>query len=176
MELTLKSRADLHTILPKNFIAAELGCAEGYFSADLCRMGAAKLYMVDLWDHIPNQTGDGNEPRDWHRKNYVDAMQRVKGFQVEVLRGISWVMAERVPNESLDMVYIDCCHEYECVKKDLEAWYPKIKKRGIVAGHDINNPAYGVARAVTRFCNELGVTWTEIPEHGHDASFYFVKA
>ena len=41
-------------------------------------------------------------------------------------------------NESLDFVFIDACHEYSCVKEDIIAWYPKIKKGGVLAGHDIN--------------------------------------
>lgn len=172
---TLTTRADLWKLLPEFATVAEIGCAEGYFSADICRWGVKKLYMVDLWDHIPHQTGDGNAPIEWHRKNYVEAMDRVKGFPVQVLRGISWRMSEHVPDNSLDMVYIDCCHEYECVKKDLKAWYPKVKSGGVVAGHDINNAAYGVERAMTEFCNDLGVTFTIIPEHGPDASFYFYK-
>ena len=168
----MKSRAELYTLLPKNFIAAELGCAEGYFSSDLCRMGAAKLFMVDNWGHIEKQTGDGNNPQTWHDKNYQDAMARVKGYNVEVLRGISWEQAAKVADESLDLLYIDCCHEYGCVKNDLAAWVPKVKKGGVISGHDIANGAYGVERAVTEF---TGGRWTLIPENGPDASFYFVK-
>lgn len=168
----MKSRVELYTLLPKNFVAAELGCAEGYFSADLCRMGAGKLFMIDNWGHIERQTGDGNNPKEWHDKNYQDAMARVKGYNVEVLRGISWEQAAKVADNSLDLLYIDCCHEYGCVKNDLAAWSPKVKKGGIIAGHDVANTAYGVRRAVDEF---TGGRWTLIPENGIDASFYFVK-
>jgi hypothetical protein len=84
-------------------------------------------------------------------------------------------MAVNVPDESLDCLYIDCCHEYGCVKNDLAAWYPKVKKGGIVAGHDVKNPMYGVERAVYKFTNQIGVTYQIIPENGPDASFYFYK-
>ena len=33
-----------------------------------------------------------------------------------------------------DMVYIDACHTYECVKTDIQHWLPVTKK--IVSGHD----------------------------------------
>lgn len=171
----MKSRADLWQILPQFPVIAELGCAEGYFSRDMCEWGAKKLYMVDLWDHIPHQSGDGAESVEWHRKNYIEAMERVRGFPVEVLRGYTWRMAEYVPDNSLDLLYVDACHMYECVKRDLQAWYPKVKKGGVIAGHDVNNTDYGVSQAVTEFCGQLGVEFFIIPENGIDASFYFYK-
>lgn len=50
---------------------------------------------------------------------------------------------------SLDMVYIDGSHEYQDVKDDIEAWLPKVKIGGILAGDDygIGNHA-GVKQAV----------------------------
>lgn len=172
----MKSRAELHTLLPKNFIAVELGCAEGYFSADLCRMGAAKLYMVDNWGHIGNQTGDGHNSQTWHDKNYQDAMARVSGYNVQVLRGISWEQSVNVPDNSLDLLYIDCCHEYGCVKNDLAAWSPKVKIGGVIAGHDYENMSYGVKKAVHDFTeNKFNVFL--IPENKtEDAGFYFIKS
>jgi hypothetical protein len=41
-----------------------------------------------------------------------------------------------IKNESLDFVYIDANHKYDAVKKDLELWYPKVRKGGVFAGHD----------------------------------------
>lgn len=39
-------------------------------------------------------------------------------------------------NESLDFIYIDGCHKYECVLEDIKLWKPKIKKNMFLAGHD----------------------------------------
>lgn len=39
-------------------------------------------------------------------------------------------------DEFFDLVYIDAQHEYEDVKQDIEIWLPKVKKNGIIAGHD----------------------------------------
>jgi len=36
----------------------------------------------------------------------------------------------------IDFIFIDGCHEYECVKRDFESWYPNIKRKCIMAFHD----------------------------------------
>jgi len=51
-------------------------------------------------------------------------------------RGDSVQMAATYEDDSLDFVFIDGDHRYECVKADVEAWLPKVKSGGILAGHD----------------------------------------
>ncbi len=53
--------------------------------------------------------------------------------------------------ESVDIIFIDACHDYECVIDDIKLWLPKIKNNGILAGHDYNHLFPGVIKAV----NEL---------------------
>jgi hypothetical protein len=158
--------------------AVEIGCAEGNFSRDLLASGVKKLIMVDNWSHIANQTGDGNESENWHQSNFSQAMSKVSAYpdQVEVLKGISWKMAKRVPDNSVGMIYIDACHEYKCVKQDLDAWYSKVVPGGIIAGHDYMNEAYGVKRAVDEFAAAHKLEVILIPENSQtDASFFFIK-
>lgn len=171
----MKSRSEIWKILPPNPVVAEIGTAEGLFSRDILKYWkASKLYSVDNWGKIEGQTGDGGSENEWHENNYRNVLSLLKEFgdKSVILRGISWEMAKHVPDESLDCVYIDCCHEYGCVKNDLAAWVPRVKKGGIVAGHDVANNMYGVKQAVDEF---TGGKWTLIPEQGHDASFYFIK-
>lgn len=55
--------------------------------------------------------------------------------------------ATRVGNEALAFCFIDAAHDYASVLADIEAWRPKVRAGGIVAGHDIQSPE--VARAVS---------------------------
>lgn len=52
------------------------------------------------------------------------------------------------PDKFFDLVYIDANHSYECVKKDIATWMPKLKKGGRIAGHDHDQNWPGVMRAV----------------------------
>ena len=56
-----------------------------------------------------------------------------------------------IPND-LDFVYIDGCHTYEFVKRDIALYYPKVRKGGIFGGHDY--PMFGVQKAVNELVKE----------------------
>lgn len=177
--MEIKYRTDLNKLLPDNPVTAEIGVAEGLFSEHILKNWKPLLHvMVDLWEHIPSATGDGNFPKDWHDNNYKEVLERVKPFgeTVEIHRGLSWRMSQHVPNESLDLVYLDAGHYYDAVMKDLEAWYPRVKKGGIVAGHDYANKDYKVFEAVQDFIKEKNIEVHLIAEdHWSNSGFWFRK-
>jgi hypothetical protein len=39
-------------------------------------------------------------------------------------------------------------HAYDAVKNDIEAWFPKVRKGGIISGHDYRTVLGGLIRAV----------------------------
>ena len=41
---------------------------------------------------------------------------------------------------SLDFVFIDASHIYKYVAEDIDLWEPKVKKGGLVSGHDLDFP------------------------------------
>ena len=56
--------------------------------------------------------------------------------------------SKRIEDGSLDLVFIDACHEYPSIKEDIELWFPKVRKGGIICGHDFGPAHMGVMKAV----------------------------
>jgi hypothetical protein len=64
--------------------------------------------------------------------------------------------ASLFPKEFFDFVYIDGWHQYPAVKKDIEAWWPKVKSGGFLGGHDLGHVEFpGVVRAVEQFSRKV---------------------
>jgi hypothetical protein len=155
-----------------------VGVAEGLFDKDLLDKGLEKLYSVDAWKTL-DQTGDGGFPQDWHNKNYIQAKQRLSAFgnKSVILRGVSHEMAKFVPDNSCGAVYLDGDHSELGVTTDLNYWFPKLVKGGIIATHDYFSTAYGTKTAFEKFTKLIGVTdIIIIPENSKEnASAYFIK-
>jgi len=67
-----------------------------------------------------------------------------------------------IRNNSVDIIFIDASHKYEDVKKDIKIWLPKIKKGGVLIGHDYCIVHFGVILAVNEL---LGINNTQILPH-----------
>jgi Methyltransferase domain len=72
---------------------------------------------------------------------------------VNIIKSDSIVASQNYQDQSLDFVFIDGGHSYESIKADITAWLPKVKKGGILAGHDYPDWA-GVVKAVHEFFGE----------------------
>lgn len=176
-------RRDLWKLIKENHIAgnaAEIGVAEGYFSADILSwpVDFEIVYMVDRWAHMPGQKGDGGHPQEWHDANFKAAKDRVARFgqRAQMIPGSSHLAALRVPNQSLALCYIDADHSYEGVMRDIASWHSKVVKGGIMAFHDYEAPQYGVKKAVQDFCLKTGYTIHLLPEDKKDdaGAFFYV--
>lgn len=54
-------------------------------------------------------------------------------------------------NKKIDVIFIDGDHFYEGVAKDIEVWYPYMKKGGVMLFHDCDATSPGVVQAVEEF-------------------------
>ena len=65
--------------------------------------------------------------------------------------------SKKVPDNSIDVVYIDGDHEYPCVLNDLYLWYPKLRSGGFLCGHDYQCGHKGVDKALEEFVDYYGL-------------------
>ena len=99
-----------------------------------------KLYLVDCW-HLDDYEISGEKyPRASEKENYYITQAVLEPYKNRVVfvPNISRNAVDKV-NEELDFVYIDANHAYEWVKEDFTLWYPKVRKGGIIGGHDFHN-------------------------------------
>lgn len=92
-----------------------------------------------------------NSNPDWLYLEFISNIKPVSSY-INPIRLRSIQASKMYKDRSLDFVFIDGSHEYEDVKEDIYHWYPKIKKGGIIAGHDYTTYA-GVKEAVDEFFN-----------------------
>lgn len=172
----IQHRSELYKLFSKPFCAVEIGVAEGNNSEDMLRWpNLQHLYMVDRWACMTSQQGDAGFSQDWHDHNYRRVLGRMQKYsgRFTILRGDSLNMAEHIPDNSLDLVYIDGDHSLIGVRLDIAAWSPKVRWGGVMAFHDYENPAYGVKQAVHEFCDRVFEVHV-LPEHKpEDAGCYF---
>lgn len=191
----IPDRYDMAYFAQKHFFqlgtAVEVGVFKGEFSAHNLKEWNGQYLMVDTWAYRSDGTTDKNnaDPEYW-RGIEREAMQKT-GFAKDrrsVEKGYSVEVAEKTKDGSFDWVYLDAGHDYENVKDDLNAWWPKLRSGGLFSGDDyglceddqrlypmtadrfergINGIArafkWGTALALHEFCEarnlQLHVTW-----------------
>lgn len=146
MKLTeIKNRSDIGAYLNANSllgVGAEIGCAYGgHARSILSQWKGGKLLMIDPYTKqdpavYREKTNDTGPFDAW----YAEIVQFSKEDTRAVpMRMFSLEAAAITSTESLDFVYIDGNHEFNAVHSDIEAWAPKIKKGGLLCGHDFYN-------------------------------------
>lgn len=146
--------------MPPNGIFVEVGSFAGKSAAyflEKCletRRTDVELLVVDHCAQYPaNQLRDNLRPFDNVRF---------------ILGSKSWDIAESFDDWSIDCVFLDAGHSYNDVRRDIHAWFPKVKPGGIIAGHDYDvhtADLEGVTRAVNEWFDGveimLGEPWTD---------------
>jgi len=141
-------------------IGTEIGVLRGSYSRLL--FGAnphLKLYAVDSW-------GIGETSRqEYHLRMYNTAQRRLKKYSVTFVHKLSMEAVKDFEDGSLDFVYIDANHLPQYVEEDIREWSKKVKKGGILSGHDYTG---GIAKVVDDYVRinglKLNLT-TDIAEH-----------
>ena len=129
----------------------EIGVLGGCGSVGmLMNLPNLKLYCVDPWEHRDHEEFEASFTQECLDQNYDETMRRLAEYpgRFVVVRKRSDDAFQEIPF-GLDFVWIDGHHHYDQVKKDVENYRQKVRKGGIIGGHD-----YGQVPDVTRAVNE----------------------
>lgn len=125
------------------------GKSSAFLAVEIANSGKnIKFDCVDTWEGGPEHT---HIDTTLLYQQFINNMKPLEGYY-KPIKMKSVDAAKLYEDNSIDFVFIDACHDYECVLEDIKAWYPKVKSGGILAGHDY--PAFpGVVKAVHETIN-----------------------
>jgi predicted O-methyltransferase YrrM len=139
---------------PSNSHFVEIGVWKGmsaaYMAVEIINSGKdIKFDCIDTWDFVESQTEISEEMCSDLYETFLNNISSVSHI-INPIKSLSWDGAQYYKDNSLDFIFIDAAHDYESVKKDINAWFPKLKQDGIIAGHD-----YAWCQDVQRAVNEF---------------------
>jgi len=160
----------IQQVLTSELVGAEIGVYRGFNAFEMLHnMNIKTLYLVDPYkgymgkDGIEYPDGVSDVQGD---KTKIPTMKTAKKEAHKLIdrenKKVVWIEKDSVealkeiPN-NLDFVYIDANHNYEYIKADIENYYKKVRKGGVLGGHDYNDDRHpGVRKAVNEFLIKTG--------------------
>lgn len=193
-EIADVTRRDLALLLHKlDFkTGVEVGVAAGQYSEVLASANPQmKLYSIDPWEPYHSY-------KDYVRQSTFKTMEETAREKLavypncEIIKAYSMDALKQFKDESLDFVYIDANHREEFVTQDITGWIKKVRKGGIISGHDYarirakngeDSSNWAVIQAVTKYAkkNDIEIfVWglnAKIPKLVRDPirSWMFIK-
>jgi len=147
-------------------VICEIGVRNGQNFELMIRHNPKEAVAIDSWieDGVigRNDCRYTQEVLDEQYNNFKADMAD-KPF-VKILRAYSFDAVKQFDDDYFDFVYIDADHTFEGCYKDIVDWYPKVKKGGVLCGHDYVAKShrtrygerlnFGVIEAVQKYSKE----------------------
>lgn len=116
-------------------VGAEIGVERAVYSETLCKANPAlNLHGIDPL--VPYKGYREHVSKDKMDEFYDEVMKRMEPYNYNFHRLFSHQAVDFFENELFDFVYIDANHEFQSVTNDIAGWGKKVRKGGIIAGHD----------------------------------------
>jgi predicted O-methyltransferase YrrM len=161
--------------VPKNkkIRVAEVGVWRGGLSLKLLEaLPKIKLVQVDRWKTYSDEEieAEGNSrmsryPQEKFDIAFKENIENIKPYskRVRTIQLDSVEAADRFPDKTFYVVFLDAAHQYEKFKADILAWLPKVRPGGWIGGHDYPGRP-GVKKAVDeifgdRVETDVNKTW-----------------
>jgi len=130
------SKEELYSLFPKNGVGAELGVCQGNNALLLYNCAQPlSLYLIDIWEK-DELTYKHHPPRLYYDDWMIMVRNKLPHDNVHLVKqdSISWLNS--IPDDFLDWIYIDSSHTYDHVRVEYSKAIKKVKKGGIISGHD----------------------------------------
>ena len=152
----------------KPLVGVEIGVAEGLNAENILKtLLIQKLYLIDPYTPYLE---DG-ELMTRYAYRLLIAKKKLSKFKekiVFIIKKASEALDD-IP-EKVDFVYIDDGHDYVCVKRQIQLYYPKVREGGIIGGHDFTSSFLGLCKAVFEFAKNNNLTI-----YGKQGDWWMVK-
>jgi hypothetical protein len=161
-------------------VGIEVGVFKAEYSVKLLKNTNMHLHLVDAWRHLPDYVDPANGTDQECQQVFSQAIQALAPYKgrYTIHRMLSSEAVDHTP-EVVDFVYLDADHSHDGCLADLKNYYPKIRKGGIMAGHDYVNNGYhhgaqfGVLSALREFMKDKPFKLHTTGEFW--ATWYFLK-
>jgi|ERR1035437_5381558 predicted O-methyltransferase YrrM len=137
----------------------EIGVYKGAYTEMFCVAGVEMIYAVDPYIAY-------SEERSQLRQEFLCGYGQgvlSKYKNVTYVRKTSMEAVKDFADESLDFVYIDGNHAYKECKEDITEWAKKVRKGGVIAGHDYEGRSSKyVHQVVDEYIKEYNIPELEV--------------
>ena len=139
--------------LGTGIVGAEIGVNKGHNALYICNIIQPKiLYLIDPW----NNFFDPGSGEIIGETQYIATKKLLEPFSCcRFIKKTSYEANKEFTDTFFDFVYIDADHTYNAVLSDMVGWYPKVKKGGILSGHDFS--IISIDKAVKLFCQKTRI-------------------
>ena len=145
-----------------NINICEIGVAGGSSCAlwaSYIKQNKGKLYVVDEYKN--------ENSKEWKIvffKNMLNLglIKYINLLEMESKEARDYL---RNKNFKFDLIFIDGDHHYEAVKRDIELWYPLVKEKGILCGHDCERILTN--KEIKKLKKAPNLNTIDVNEYGH---------
>lgn len=131
----------------RSLVIAELGSWKGRSTLALAENTDGVVFCVDVWEDNPLRpmyTGVRGSifwefQENTHEITNVIPLVTTTDLAAAAMKEIG---------AKFDLVFIDACHDFDSVERDILSWRPLLRDEGILCGHDFIGGYPGVAQAV----------------------------
>jgi hypothetical protein len=138
----LKTRDEMGKLLESEGfrVGAEVGVQHGTFAQTTLSHwpSCEKYYLIDVWSQQTKYVDQANVDNSTQDEIFAAAKNNVQQWanKTTFMRMRSDQAALKIADSSLDYVYVDARHDYCGAKQDINLFWPKVRRGGIMSGHD----------------------------------------